>query len=68
MKSTTFVVSFHYVTLKGGILHSSYEVEASNEFEAQQKGMYLSKEFIKDYNENNFDDGIRNVSKIQFKK
>ena len=63
-----FVVSFHYTTISNGILHNSYEVEAQDEFQAQQKAMRLSKEFIADHNGDNPSDGIRMVSRILFKK
>lgn len=63
-----YVVSFHYITQSSGILHTSYEVEAKDEFEAQSKGTTLSKAFIRDYNSDNTEDGIRMVSGIQFKK
>lgn len=67
-KMKTYVISFHYITQSNGILHTSYEVEANDEFEAQTKAMKLSKEFIADHNSNNIGDGIRTVSKIQFSK
>lgn len=63
-----YVVSFHYITQSSGILHTSYEVDANDEFEAQSKAMKLSKEFIADHNSDNIGDGIRTVSKIQFSK
>ena len=64
-----FVVSFHFTTQFGNTQHSSYELpEASNSQEAQALAFKLKNAYVKDFNENNPDDRIDILSKIQIKK
>lgn len=63
----TYVVSFHYSTKSGMIIHFSCTVFAKNEFEAQKESYVLSKEFRANYNAENPDDSISQFSNIQFR-
>jgi hypothetical protein len=64
----TFVLSAQFLTKFGNLQHTSYTVEAENEFVAQTKGFSLISSFISNHNKDNPDDGIVNtVSRIQYK-